>query len=194
MRYPAEHKEETHERIVRAASRRFRRAGAGVGIAQLMKALKLTHGGFYRHFKSKDELLSEALTKAFSEMRARVRRAVEHAPPERKLETLIETYLSDQHCAHPAGGCPIAALASEAARYPLAVRAAMDRAIQEIAATTSRLMPGTSEEERRQKALVLFSGMAGTLAVARAVADKQLRRTILDTARKTYLEAFSQGR
>jgi len=194
MRYPAEHKEETRERIVLAASRRFRRSGAGVGIGALMKVLKLTHGGFYRHFRSKDELLSEALMKAFDEMRRRIQRAVEQVPPERKLRTLIETYLSDAHCADAAGGCPIAALGSEIARYPRAARAIMDRAIHEIASTAARLMPGNSEEERCQNALVLFSGMAGTLAVARAVEDEQLRQRILKAARKTYLQAFSKDR
>jgi TetR/AcrR family transcriptional repressor of nem operon len=194
MRYSAEHKQETRERIVHAASRRFRRAGAGVGIGQLMQALKLTHGGFYRHFRSKDVLLREAVTSAFGEMGTRLQRAVQNAPPERKLRALIETYLSDAHCANSAGGCPMAALISEAHRYPRSVRAAIGGAIEEIASLTARLMPGTTAEERRQQALVLFSGMAGTLAVARAVTDPELRRTILEAARKTYLEAFSRRR
>src|SRR5712691_1764886 len=103
MRYPAEHKEETRERIVRAASRRFRRGGAGVGIGQLMKTLNLTHGGFYRHFKSKDDPIAKA-------------------PPGRELQTIIETYLSDEHCVDPAGGCPVAALSQEVGRHSPAVR------------------------------------------------------------------------
>ena len=113
MRYSAEHKEETHERIVRTASRRFRRSGASVGIADLMKALKLTHGGFYRHFRSKDDLLVEALQNGFDDMRQRMSEAIAKVPPGRELESLIETYLSDRHCADAAGGCPVAALAAE---------------------------------------------------------------------------------
>jgi TetR/AcrR family transcriptional repressor of nem operon len=127
-------------------------------------------------------------------MRTRARGAVEKAPPERKLQALIDVYLSDEHCADPAGGCPMAALLSEAPRYPRSVRTVIDSALQEIAALTAGLMPGNTEEERRQNALVLFSGMAGTLAAARAVADEQLRRTLLKAARKTYLEAFSKQR
>ncbi len=191
MRYPAEHKQETRERIILAASHRFRRAGAGVGIGQLMKALHLTHGGFYRHFKSKDELLREAMIKAFDEMRSRVRAAVDAVPPERKLRTLIETYLSDEHCAKVGSGCPMAALGSEIARYPRTARAVLDRAIQEIGSTAARLMPGATEEERRQKALVLFSAMSGTLSLARAVSDERLRWTLLASARKTYIELFA---
>jgi AcrR family transcriptional regulator len=122
MRYPAEHKEETRERIVEAASRRFRRGGSGVGIAELMKALKLTHGGFYRHFKSKDDLFGEALKKAFEESTSRMRRAIESASPGRELRAVIETYLSEEHCADAAHGCPMAALAPELGRQPRAVR------------------------------------------------------------------------
>lgn len=194
MRYSAEHKEETHERIVRTASRRFRRSGASVGIADLMKALKLTHGGFYRHFRSKDDLLVEALENGFDDMRQRMSEAMAKVPPGRELESMIETYLSDRHCADAAGGCPVAALAAEIARRPRAVRAAFDRAIQYLVATMAGFMSGATEEERRQRAGVLFSGMSGTLAVARAVSDAQLRRTILEAARRIYTEAFAGSR
>ena len=191
MRYPAEHKEETRERIVQAASRRFRRAGAGVGIGQLMKTLKMTHGGFYRHFRSKDDLLEAALTKGFEEMRARMTAAIARAKPGHELESIIETYLSDEHCADAAGGCPVAALASEIARQPKAVRAAFQRATQQATARMAEFMSGATEDERRRKAGVLMSGMSGTLTVARAVADEKLRRRILSAARRIYVEAFT---
>jgi len=192
MRYPAEHKQETRERIVHTASRRFRRAGAAVGIGQLMKTLKMTHGGFYRHFKSKDELFEAALTKGFEDMRARMTAAIAGAPSGHELEAIIEIYLSDQHCADPAGGCPVAALASEIARQPRAIRAAFDRAIQRATATMARYMTGETEEERRRKAGILFSGMSGTLSVARAVSDDDLRRRILSAGRRIYIEAFAR--
>src|SRR2546428_8022976 len=191
MRYPAEHKQETRERIVAAASRRFRRSGAAVGIGQLMKTLKMTHGGFYRHFRSKDDLLEAALTKGFEEMRARMTAAIARAKPGHELESIIETYLSDEHCADAAGGCPVAALASEIARQPKAVRAAFERATQQATARTAEFMSGATEDERRRKAGVLMSGMSGTLTVARAVADEKLRRRILSAARRIYVEAFT---
>jgi len=190
MRYPAEHKEETRERIVQAASRRFRRAGAGVGIGQLMKTLKMTHGGFYRHFKSKNELLIEALDKSFADMQARRAGLTAKAKPGHELETIIEGYLSDAHCADAAGGCAVAALVSEIVRQPRAVRAAFDEALQRGWSMVAQFMTGT-EEERRRKAGVLMSGMAGTLAVARAISDDPLRRAFLAAARKTYIEAFA---
>ena len=191
MRYSAEHKEQTHERIVQAAARRFRRAGAGVGIGQLMKALKMTHGGFYRHFKSKDDLLVQALQKSFAEMRARMSAAVVSAKPGHELEAIIRTYLSDEHCADAGGGCPVAALAAEISRQPRAVREAFDRALEQGRGAAARFVEGATEEERRRKAGVLMSGMSGTLSVARAMADENVRRRFLEGARKTYIEAFA---
>jgi TetR/AcrR family transcriptional repressor of nem operon len=192
VRYPAEHKEEVRERIVDAASRRFRRAGAGVGIGQLMKALKLTHGGFYRHFKSKDDLFAAALTKAFEDSRERITQMAAEAEKGRELEALISFYLSDYHCAEVAGGCPVAALAPEIARYrhSRAVRSAMDRCVREQAAFMSRYMKGRTEEERQQRALALLSGMAGSLALARAVSDEGLRQSILSGAREYFQNNF----
>src|SRR5258708_36498982 len=157
-----------------------------------MKALKLTHGGFYRHFRSKDDLLVEALENGFDDMRQRMSEAMAKVPPGRELESMIETYLSDRHCADAAGGCPVAALAAEIARRPRAGRAAFDRAIQYLVATMAGFMSGATEEERRQRAGVLFSGMSGTLAVARAVSDVQLGRTILEAARRVYTEAVAR--
>src|SRR5262249_8642860 len=147
-------------------------------------------GGFYRHFKSKDELLVAALTSGFEEMRARVRATAAAAPPGHELERIIESYLSDRHCTDLAGGCPVAALAPEIARQPRAVRAAFDRLVQEVAGTIAPYMSGGTEEDRRRRAGVLFSGMSGTLAVARAVSDERLRQNILAAARKIYIEAF----
>lgn len=191
MRYSPEHKQETRERIVSAASQRFRRGGAAVGIGQLMKALKMTHGGFYRHFRSKDDLLVEALQKGFEETQSRMRAAAAGAKPGRELVAIIETYLSDKHCANPGVGCPVAALSAEIGRQPRAVRLAFDRAIQHVATAMSRYVNGQTDEDRRRNAAVLFSGMSGTLAVARAVSDEELRRKILAAGRKSYVEAFA---
>jgi len=194
MRYSAEHKEETRERIVHAAARRFRKAGAGVGIGQLMKTLKMTHGGFYRHFASKEDLVIAALAEGFEEMRGHLGGAIAGAQPGHELEAIISLYLSEMHCANTAGGCPVASLASEIARQPRAVRSAFDKAVLHAAATMAKYMTGGTEEERRRKAGVLFSGMSGTLAVARAMSDDQIRRNFLAAARATYIEAFARGR
>jgi TetR/AcrR family transcriptional repressor of nem operon len=120
--------------------------------------------------------------------------AIARAKPGHELESLIETYLSDEHCDDAAHGCPVAALASEIARQPRAVRAVFERATQQATGTVAKFISGATEDERRRKAGVLMSGMSGTLNVARAVADEELRRRILSTGRKMYIEAFAAKR
>jgi TetR/AcrR family transcriptional regulator, transcriptional repressor for nem operon len=191
MRYPKEHKDQVRGRIVDAASRRFRgRGGEGVAIADLMRDLGLTHGGFYRHFRGKDQLFREALAAGFAQSSQRLMSAASRAPEGRRLEAVVDAYLSLEHCANPEDGCPLAALATEIARHPRSVRAAFDRAVRELAATFAPLVPRRSAAERERTAMVLFSGMAGALNLARAASEQPRRRAILDRARAFYKEAL----
>ena len=189
VRYPREHKDRVRERIVRAAARQFRgRGSGGVAIAELMGDLKLTHGGFYRHFRGKEHLFDEAFLAAAAETRARLLAVAEQAPAGRELDAIISTYLSSGHCRNPAQGCPIAALAGEFGRRPKKTRATLDRAVLDTASALARFMWGETPAERQQNAVVLFAGMAGTMALARAVGHERLRDDILATARRLYLE------
>jgi len=191
MRYPAHQKQETRERIVRAASRHFRgRGGEGVAIADLMGKLNLTHGGFYKHFDSKEQLFAEAVAKSFEDVRAWFAEAVVKAQPGGELRVLIEQYLSLEHCANPDSGCPLAALASEIPRYPRAVRVKIDRAMRDHLKKVSEFLPGATEKDRQRNCLVLLSGMSGALTLARTVADKEMRQSILQAAREFYIKAF----
>jgi len=191
MRYSAKHKQETRERIVRTASRHFRQRGEeGVGIADLMSKLKLTHGGFYKHFDSKEELLAEAIAKAFEDVEERFADMVSRAKPGTELKTLIENYLSLEHCANPGEGCPMAALASEIGRLPPRVRAQIDQAIKRRGKRVSGLMPGATQQEREKKTMVLLSGLIGTISVARALGDLEARKTVLEASRDFYLKTF----
>lgn len=191
MRYSAQHKKKTRDRIVRAASRQLRRRGGrGVPIADLMSKLDLTHGGFYRHFGSKEQLLAEAVAKGIEEFAARIAEAVRKGPPGSELRIIIESYLSAEHCANPAEGCPMAALISEIARYPRSLRAKIDRARREHITRIAKFMPGNDEKERERNYLLLFSGMSGALNAARATADPELRNTILQSAREFYINSF----
>jgi TetR/AcrR family transcriptional repressor of nem operon len=190
MRYPAEHKQQTRERIVKAAARRFRsRGGEGAAIGDLMRDLRLTHGGFYRHFDSKEDLFAEAFEHSLQDARRRIASAVERAPRGGELKAIIESYFAVEHCDNTSDGCPVAALAAELARRPTAARTPILRALKDHIKRVAKYVPGGSEEERTRKAIALFSGMAGTLAVARTVVDDQERRTILDAAKKFYLSA-----
>jgi TetR/AcrR family transcriptional repressor of nem operon len=192
MRYPQQHKQETRKRIVREASRRFRGQGAeGFSIADLMRELKLTHGGFYRHFKSKEQLFAEALAQGLRDAHAKLTTGGDGQSPA-PLKGIIERYLSPWHLANPAEGCPLAALAAEMPRQPRAVRAAFDRALDIYMDGIERLLPGKTRPDRQRNFLVLFSGMAGTLSLARAVSDEQTRARLLHAAKEFYIEAFCQ--
>jgi TetR/AcrR family transcriptional repressor of nem operon len=191
MRYSAQHKRETRERIVRTASRLFRRQGGrGVGIADLMSKLKLTHGGFYKHFDSKEQLLAEAVAMAFEETEARFAERVSKARPGTELKALIESYLSLEHCANAGEGCPMAALATEIGRLPRSVRAEIDRAIKRRVKVTARFLPGATEKEREKKTMALLSGLIGTVSVARALADPAARQAVLEASKDFYIKAF----
>ncbi|HTD51655.1 MAG TPA: TetR/AcrR family transcriptional regulator, partial [Thermoanaerobaculia bacterium] len=119
MRYSTSHKEETKQRIIRAAARRFRSRGSeGAAIGDLMRDLHMTHGGFYRHFASKEDLLVEAFGEDANGLSGKLLSAVERAPKGGELKALIDAYLNIEHCENAADGCPVAALATELARRP----------------------------------------------------------------------------
>ena len=106
MRYSPEHKKQTRDRILKAASRRFRSRGSeGAAISDLMKDLRLTHGGFYKHFDSKESLFLEAFTRALDESKSRADAAIRQARPGGELKALIDAYLDVEHCRDIANGC-----------------------------------------------------------------------------------------
>jgi TetR/AcrR family transcriptional repressor of nem operon len=193
MRYSPGHKEQTRERIVRAAARRFRKEGTeGASVGDLMRDLHLTHGGFYRHFDSKERLVEEAFEHGLKQGRERAAKAIAQAPPGGELKAIIDTYLDLAHCDDIADGCPVAALASEMVRRPRGSRAAFQKALREHVRVMEKYMPGATEDERRRKAVALFSGMAGVLTIARAFTEEDDRRRILEGARPFFLKA-AQG-
>src|SRR5712672_49023 len=112
MRYEQDHKARTHQRILKNAARRFRAEGlSGPGVASVMKASGLTVGGFYKHFRSKDELLADSIAEAFSESSEKIYSSLQNLPREDRWKALVRVYLSPEHCDHPDSGCPVAALA-----------------------------------------------------------------------------------
>src|ERR1035438_1942144 len=112
MRYRPEHKAEVHQKIVKDASRRVRAEGLnGAGVAAVMCDTGLTHGGFYKHFGSKDELLLESLREAFREIADNLAHAAEQSPTETPWKAIVKAYLSPEYCDHVERGCPLPALA-----------------------------------------------------------------------------------
>ncbi len=193
MRYPVEQKAETHQKIVAAAARSFRRRGSeSNGIARFMKELGLTHGGFYRHFESKDDLYVEAVARSFEEVADWLIAAAEAAPKGQELRAIIERYLSVEHLNDPGKGCVLAALAPEIARQPVEVRARINKAMRAFMERMLPYVPGRDPIEKLGQFFVLFPGMAGVLVFARAMADPQVRERVLGAAKSFYLKTFTE--
>ena len=173
------------------AARTFReRGGDSSGIGTVMKKAGLAKGGFYRHFETKDDLLVEAVARAFEEMGAGIEEAARKAPEGQALRAIIERYLSVGHANSPGTGCVLSALAPELARKPLPVRRRIE-ALQD--AYRERLLPfvpGKTREERLEKCRLLFSSMAGVLMMARMTSDPERREQRLMEARKFFIKQF----
>src|SRR6202012_4246335 len=114
MRYSREHKLETHARIVKRASVKLREKGAhGIGVADLMKEAGLTHGGFYAHFDSREALVIEAMEYMMGRSTERWRKLGEQAPPDKRLSTIVDAYLTAAHRDDPGHGCAVPTLGAE---------------------------------------------------------------------------------
>ncbi len=192
MRYPAEQKAETYEKILTVAARSFREHGSEInGIGQVMKELGLTKGGFYRHFESKGDLYAAAVALAFEESGDRLVAVAEAAPKGAELRAVIELYLSAKHLNAPGTGCPLAALAPEIARQPLNVRKRINQSMLAYCERMLPFIPGRTVEEKRARGFILFPGMAGILVAARAIADPHGRERMLAAARSFYVATFA---
>src|ERR1700730_4264640 len=133
MRYSREHKLETHARIVKKASVRLREKGAhGIGVADLMKEAGLTHGGFYAHFDSREALVIEAFGYAMDRAIERWRKVVEQTPPDKRLSTIVESYLTPLHRDDPGNGCAVPTLGAEIARESPKTRRAFAAKLEQM--------------------------------------------------------------
>lgn len=193
VRYPAGHKEKTREQIVSAAARAFRERGvAGVSVPELMGRAGLTHGGFYAHFRNKDQLVAEACRCALRESSARLIDAARRAPPGERLAAFIRAYASPAHRDDAGGGCIMPALAAELGRHDAPeVRAAFTESFEESVAMLARALPGPDGADRTDRALALMSGLAGAVMLSRAVDDPALSDRILEAARDVFSAAFA---
>lgn len=172
-------KEESHERIVRAAARAIRRSGYdGTGVADIMKEAGLTHGTFYAHFASREAMLAEAADRAGAESNAFAASVIAAAPPEQSLRAVMRAYLSDEHLAAIETGCPVSALGSEMPRQAPEVRRAATRRIKEMIDMVARQSPDWGQPAAHERALVTVAAMVGTLMMARAVDDPALSESL----------------
>ncbi|SRR6266852_8508396 len=181
MGYSKAQKARTHKRIVAIASRRFREKGlAGFGIAELMNEAGLTVGGFYKHFDSRDDLVTEAVNSAFGGWKRRVDAAKSSGPPV-SYEKLIDEYLNEAHRDNPGTGCAFSALAPEIARSDKRTRALTSEQVRNDIQLIAALRPAKDKRTARSRAILTFSTLVGAMALARAVSDEALSREILKT-------------
>jgi TetR/AcrR family transcriptional repressor of nem operon len=180
MKVSKEKMAEHREQILAAAANRFREHGFdGISVADLMKEVGLTHGGFYGHFSSKEELVALASLRAMSETVAKYQKVVDEATGD-PLEAVANNYLSLRHHDHPETGCLLAALGSELARQPASIRDAVTEGEQKFLALLARIVPGRTKAARKKAAIAALATMIGGIILARTVSDSELRQTILE--------------
>ena len=153
MRVTRAEAEKNRERIIETASRLFRERGFdGIGVAELMKVVGLTHGGFYGHFSSKEDLMAQACAHALKRSLDALQHAAEQGG-ENALSAVASTYLTATHRDQPADGCMFAALGAEAARHDSPVRSVFTQGVRSVVEALTQLLPGDSIEKKRKRAL-----------------------------------------
>jgi TetR/AcrR family transcriptional repressor of nem operon len=174
---PKKRKTHTHARILKVAARRFRELGLdGIGVADVMKQAGVTVGAFYKHFKSRDELVVEALGTAFKDLDA----WEEHA---KTLPQVLGNYLTEAHRDDPGTGCAMGALLGDMSHASKSAKTVYTARVKRSLAFTAGLLPSEENVDKRGRALLILSGLVGAINLSRAVSDPILSREILDQVR-----------
>ncbi|HTW85611.1 MAG TPA: TetR/AcrR family transcriptional regulator [Candidatus Sulfotelmatobacter sp.] len=181
MPWAPEHKPETRARILEAAAAALRERGVdAVGVAEIMRRAGLTHGGFYGHFRSKDELVAAAIPVAGADSEASLERLHGGTPATALLEA-VTSYLSPEHLAHPERGCPLAALGSELVRGARPVRQSLAAQVRRRLSRLAELATGAATPARReQRAAGVLACMVGGMILARALPEADGRALLQD--------------
>jgi TetR/AcrR family transcriptional regulator, transcriptional repressor for nem operon len=178
MPWPKEHKRNTRERIVEAAAAAFRQQGVDqVSVAEIMRRAGLTHGGFYAHFASKDDLLPEALAHASAQVTSMLETPLADAGSTDRLLPAAMTYLSSFHLAHPEKGCPIASLGPELIRTGQKFRRELATEIHSRLQQLHDLTPPQLPPKiRRQQIAGALACMVGGMILARGLKESEGRK------------------
>ena len=184
MRYDANHKQRTRARVLAEAAAAIRSKGADrVGVAEVMAGAGLTHGGFYAHFTSKDDLIAEAITHMFEASHAVFLRHTEGREPADALSNYIDAYLATSHRMDRAHGCPIAALSSDLPNLPDVARARFTDGTERFVAAFAKLVKKLGAKDGDALAWSAIAEMAGALALSRTVSDPLTSTQILRNSR-----------
>ena len=191
MRYQSGHKAEVHRKIVKDASERVRAEGlSGAAVSAVMRDAGLTHGGFYKHFASKDELLIESLKEGFREIIDILIDSAKESPPGEAWKAIVKAYLRPEMCQRPEHGCPLATLSSELARVDKRMK---PQVVAELVNYKNRMvpfMPGRRTAEKERAFFAIFSTMTGAVEIARLLPDPATRDKVLTSARDFLLRSF----
>lgn len=186
MRYDAEHKQRTRQRVLKEASAAIRVDGPDrIGVAAIMARAGLTHGGFYAHFASKDELLVAAIAQMFDEACAWFEELAHDKPPAEGLAAYVGFYLSRHHRDHREESCPIASMAADLPRLGQAAREAFERGAARLTTLIAARLQAMGRHNAGVLAVSLLSEMVGAVVLARSIADTEHSTAILRASRQT---------
>jgi TetR/AcrR family transcriptional regulator, transcriptional repressor for nem operon len=185
MRRSKQQTAQTRRDIIDAAAALFRERGLdGVSVAELMDRAGLTHGGFYKHFDSKEALMAEAATAAFEESMHEWRKVIEAHKEQDAGRFLIEKYLSESHRKDLEHGCPVVSLGSEMARSGNAVRNRFANGIRGMIEAFEEQLGNESRPDKKELAITIVSCMVGAMVIARCSDNDKTARSYLDAARR----------
>lgn len=175
----------TRARIVEAASSEFRRNGIDrTGLNELMAAAGLTHGGFYRHFSSKDQIVTEAYAQALHSQLERIMALTADAKRTKALQAAVDMYLSNAQRDDPATSCPLAMLGSEVARSSEDTRNLATEGIRKLAEILGTASGASTSKEATNTGLPLLAMLVGALTMSRVALDAQLSEAIIKETKK----------
>ena len=174
MKVSREQMAENRRRILDVASRLFKDKGFdAVSVAEIMKAAGLTHGGFYGHFTSKDDLVAQTLAQALSS----------DSVGDGEFNSFVRSYLAPRHRDNPGNGCPTAGLAAAIRHQTPAAKAVMTEGLRSQIARIERALPEQGAAEKRRAAIGSWAAMVGAIILARAVDDTELSDEVLEQTR-----------
>lgn len=184
MKVSREQMAENRRRILDVASRLFRDKGFdAVSVSEVMKAAGLTHGGFYGHFSSKDDLIAQAIAHVLCG----------DGQVDLELRAFLDTYLAPPHRDNAACGCPTAGLAADIRHQLPAARAAMTAGLRSQIERMAKALPGGDEAEQRRAAIGTWAAMVGAVILARAIDDTALSDEVLEQTRGWLKAAVSSA-
>jgi TetR/AcrR family transcriptional repressor of nem operon len=191
MRYGAEHKEETRKRVLKAAAKAIRADGPHrIAVAGVMAEVGLTHGGFYAHFKSKDDLVAASIDQMFAEGTERAQRETEGVDPATGLGRYLDFYLSPAHRDARGAGCPLPYLSADAPRMDPESRARFADGVARLTDRLAGLLARTGDPDPSANARSLLAEMVGALSLARADPDPERSLAILERSRAALKTRF----